>query len=172
MKERENSHWFNNVSSPLINESRDDIMLLALDSTIEWLENFYENEDPSYWRWGDIHKYYFRSLTYLDALSKGPYDGDGEGYTVHPSPVNIRNGVGYSGGGAAHRIIMDFSNLSNSRTVISGGQRGLSNSKHYADQLEQLFLQGKLHYTYSGYSIAAFPSNLIESTIYLKPTGG
>ncbi|MFX1489863.1 MAG: penicillin acylase family protein [Promethearchaeota archaeon] len=172
MKERENSHWFNNINTPLIIESRNDIILLALNSTIEWLENFYGTPDPSYWRWGDIHKYYFSSITYLDALSKGPYDGDGEGYTVNPSPVNIRNGVGYSGGGAAHRLIIDFSNLSNSRSVISGGQRGLSNSKHYADQLEQLFLQGKLHYTYSGYSTATFPSNLIESTIYLKPVGG
>ncbi|MFX0000339.1 MAG: penicillin acylase family protein [Candidatus Hodarchaeota archaeon] len=172
MKEKENSHWFNNINTPLINESRDDIILLALNSTIEWLENFYGTADPSNWRWGDIHKYYFTSITYLDALSKGPYDGDGEGYTVHPSGANIRDGVGYSGGGAAHRIIIDFSNLSNSRTVIAGGQRGLSNSKHYADQLEQLFLQGKLHYTYSGYTTSTFPSKIIESIIYLNPMGG
>ena len=95
----------------------------------------------------------------------------GEAVTVNPSPVNIRNGVGYSGGGAAHRLIVDFSNISNSRTCISGGQSGLSTSKHYADQLEQLFLQGKHHYTYIQHTPATFPSNIIESIIILKPPG-
>ncbi len=171
MKEQENSHWFDNITTISVIETRDDIMLEALESTIEWLEGFYKTEDPSKWRWGDIHKYMFRHITGLTALSKGPYDGDGEGYTVNPSPANIRNGVGYSGGGAAHRLLIDFSNLSNSRTVISGGQRGLTNSKHYADQLEQLFLQGKHHYTYIQYSATMFPSKIIESIIYLKPAG-
>jgi len=169
MKEQENSHWFDNISTPIIQETRDDIMLKALNSTIKWLENFYGTDDSSTWLWGDLHKLYFSSITGLAALSKGPYEGGGEAVTVNPSPVNIKNGVGYSGGGAAHRLVIDFSNISNSRTCISGGQSGLSNSKHYADQLEQLFLQGKHHYTYIQHTTATFPSNVIESIIYLKP---
>lgn len=172
MKEQENSHWFDDISTSLVKETRDDIMLKAFNSTVEWLEDFYGTSDPSSWRWGDLHKLYFSSITGLDALSKGPYEGGGEAVTVNPSPVNIENGVGYSGGGAAHRLIVDFSNISNSRTCISGGQSGLSNSKHYADQLEQLFLQGKQHYTYILHTTLTFPSNVIESIIYLNPLGG
>jgi len=44
-------------------------------------------------------------------------------------------------------------------------------TQHYADQLEQLFLQGKHHYTYIQYSATTFPSKIIESIIYLKPAG-
>ena len=171
MKEEENSHWFDNITTTSETETRDDIILKAFNSTIHWLEDFYGKSDPSKWRWGDIHKYYVRSITGLAALSKGPYEGDGEGYTVNPSGANIRDGVGYSGGGAAHRLIVDFSDFSNSRSVISSGQRGISNSKHYADQLEKLFLQGKYHYTYVQYTPVTFPSNIIESIIYLNPLG-
>jgi len=84
----------------------------------------------------------------LDPLSKGPYKADGEGFCVNPSGVNIRMGPGSAIHGASERLIVDFSNLNNSLSCIPSGQRGLSNSKHYADQLEQLFLQGKYHYQY------------------------
>jgi len=171
MKEQENSHWFDNIATTSEIETRDDIILKALNSTIEWLEDFYGTSDPLKWRWGDIHKRYIRSLTGMAALSKGPYDFGGEGYTVDPSGANIRNGVGLSGGGAAHRLIVDFSDFSNSRTVISSGQSGKSHSKHYSDQLEKLFLQGKYHYTYVQYTATTFPSNNIESIIKLNPPG-
>jgi len=172
MKENETSHWFDDINTGGT-ENRDDIILIALNATIEWLEDFYDDPDPHNWKWGDIHKLYFRSLTGLPSLNLGPYEGGGEGYTVNPSGISMNEKeVGYSYGGAAHRLIIDFSNLSNSRTCIAGGQRGLSNSKHYSDQLTELFLQGKHHLTYSGYSVNNFPDSLTESIIYFKPDGG
>ncbi|GAG34989.1 unnamed protein product, partial [marine sediment metagenome] len=129
MKENESSHWFNDIFTPE-NETRDDIMMQALNATIDWLEVFYNSENPTTWRWGDLHQLYFTSLTQLDFLSKGPYEADGEGYTINPSGVNIDEGVGYARGGASERLIIDFSNLNNSISVIPSGQRGLSNSEH------------------------------------------
>jgi penicillin amidase len=171
MKENESSHWFNNISTPE-NESRDDIMIQALNATIDWLEGFYNSNDPTTWRWGDLHQLYFTSLTQLDFLSKGPYEADGEGYTINPSGVNIDNGLGYARSGASERLIIDFSDLNNSLSVIPSGQRGLSNSKHYSDQLEQLFLQGKYHYQYFSNTLYNFPSSSIETKLYFFPTGG
>jgi len=66
-------------------------------------------------------------------------------------------------------MILDFSNLNNSISVIPSGERGLSNSKHYSDQLEELFLQGKYHVQYFGYNSYNFPINSIESTIHFIP---
>jgi len=171
MKEDEASHWFNDVTTPM-NETRNEIMMIALNATIDWLENFYGSNDPSTWRWGDLHQLYFTSLTQLDPLSKGPYESDGEGYTINPAGVNIDNGVGIARGGASERLIIDFSNLNNSLSVIPSGQRGLSNSKHYSDQLEQLFLQGKYHYQYFTNTLYNFPTSSIESQLFFFPIGG
>lgn len=171
MKENPGSHWFDNISTPGT-ETRNETMLVALDSAIAWLEDFYGSDDISTWRWGDLHQLYFTSLTYLDALSKGPFEADGEGYTITPSRVNIRSGTGYAMGGSSERLIVDFSNFNNSLTVIPSGQRGLSNSKHYSDQLEQLFLLGKYHFQYFTNTLSNFPTSVIESNLYLYPAGG
>jgi penicillin amidase len=171
MKEVEDSHWFDNISTFGV-ETRNETMLLALNATIDWLTEFYNSNDASTWKWGDIHKLYFAHLTELDSLSKGPYSGDGEGFTINPSRVNIKNGVGYAQGGASERMILDFSNLNRSLSVIPSGQRGFSNSKHYSDQLEQLFLQGKYHFQYYTNTPLNFPFNSFESVLYLYPKGG
>ena len=172
MKEKETSHWFDNVNTLSQIETRNEIMLLALNDTINWLEDFYGSSNPSTWKWGEIHKYYFPHITDLNAFSKGPYPGEGEEYTLNPSWVNIDFGVGFAQGGASGRMILDFSNLNNSVSVIASGERGFPNSKHYSDQLEQLFLQGKYHIHYFGYTANNFPKSAIESTINFIPNGG
>ncbi|MHA1193757.1 MAG: penicillin acylase family protein [Promethearchaeota archaeon] len=174
MKEDQSSHWFNDVSTPSINETRNQIMMIALNATINWLELYYNSEDPSTWRWGDLHQIYFTSFTQLDPLSRGPYEADGEGYTINPSYANLNNlnNIGRGRGGSSERMILDFSNLNNSLSVIPSGQRGLSNSIHYSDQLEQLFLQGKYHYQYYTNTLNNFPTCSIESQIFFFPIGG
>ena len=171
MKENKTSHWFDNVSTPLIIESRNYTMLLALNATIDWLEAYYDSNDPSTWRWGDLHQLYFSHLTQLEPFNRGPYEADGEGYTINPSGVNIDSGTGYARGGPSERLIIDFSNLNNSLTVIPSGQRGNPASKHYSDQLVKLFLKGKYHYQYFSNSYLNFPTSSIESQIYFFPGG-
>jgi penicillin amidase len=171
MKEVEDSHWFDNISTPAV-ETRNETMLLALNTAIDWLSEFYNTNVPSTWKWGDIHKLYFAHLTGLDPLSKGPYPGNGEGFTINPSSANIKNGVGYARGGASERMIIDFSNLNRSLSVIPSGQRGFSNSKHYSDQLEQLYLQGKYHFQYYTNTQSNFPDTSFESALYLYSKGG
>jgi penicillin amidase len=171
MKEDELSHWFDDINTGPV-ESRNETMLKALDDTIIWLEDFYDSSDPSTWKWGDIHQVYFEHLTFLEPLSVGPYPYDGEGRTVMPSNVNIRSGVGIASGGASERLIIDFSNINNTISVIPSGERGYPNSKHYSDQLKQLYLQNKYHTQYFGYTSHDFPQNSIESTIYFIPYGG
>ncbi|MFX1390228.1 MAG: penicillin acylase family protein [Promethearchaeota archaeon] len=171
MKEDELSHWFDDINTAPV-ETRNETMLKALDDTIIWLEDFYDSSDPSTWKWGDIHQVYFEHLTFLEPLSVGPFPYDGEGRTVMPSNVNIRSGVGIARGGASERLIIDFSNINNTISVIPSGERGYPNSKHYSDQLIQLYMQNKYHTQYFGFSNVDFPQNSIESTIYFIPYGG
>jgi penicillin amidase len=173
MKEVENSTWFDDISTPEV-ETRNQTMLIALNATIDWLTELYDSSTPSAWEWGEVHKLTFPHITGLASLSKGPYQGDGEGYTINPSGISLNdmNNIRYARGGASERMILDFSNLNQSLSVIPSGQRGLSNSKHYSDQLEQLFLQGKYHFQYYTNTPLNFPTNSFESAIYLYPKGG
>lgn len=171
MKEEPNSHWFDDIDTATTTEDRDDIILKALDDTIDFCTEQYGSSTPSSWLWGDMHKVYFPSLIGLDALSKGPYRASGEGYTVNPSRVNIDNGPGEATGGASERIIVDFNDLNNSRSCIPSGQRAISSSEHYADQLEYLFLQGKYHAHWYTNTWKYFPEKAVESRINFTSGG-
>ncbi|MFW9924443.1 MAG: penicillin acylase family protein [Candidatus Thorarchaeota archaeon] len=170
-----NSLWFDNINTEQI-ETRDDIMLLAFEKTVAALMEYYNSDDVETWIWGDLHQVIFPHLTGITAFGKGPYPIGGSGYTVNP--VSIRNiwkgeGIVQSIGshGASERMIIDFSNLNNSLSIIPSGQRGISNSKHYTDQLE-LYLEGKYHPQYfAANSNEKFLEIWIETVIYFKVGG-
>jgi len=170
MREAPNSAWFDDITTAKI-ENRDDIIIKAFDKTINFLEDFYETDKVSAWRWGELHKAYFPHLMGIEALSKGPYEADGEGYTVNPSWVDISEGEGRATGGASERMIIDLSSMKKGLSVIPSGQRGISNSKHYSDQLEDLFLKGKYHKQYFYDDPEDFPEEYIESQIHFIPAG-
>jgi len=171
LMKNETSEWFDDISTGKV-EDRDDIVIKALEDAIDFLEDYYDSDDVYTWRWGDIHKLIFEHISgsSFSTLGKGPFEGDGEGYTVNPSWVDISEGEGRAYGGASERLIVDFSDIKNSLSVIPSGQRGLSNSKHYSDQLEELFLQGKYHRQYFYEDRDDFPKDHIESTIVFTPT--
>lgn len=150
-KENETSKWFDNISTSL-KETRDDIILQSFNTALDALERYFETEDISEWKWGKIHQLLFWHISGLLPFDAGPFPGDGTGVTINPSRTqNFDNGnvIRQSAmGGASERMIIDFANFSNSLSVIPSGQRGISTSKHYTDQLEQLFLNGAYHYTH------------------------
>ncbi|MFX1596759.1 MAG: penicillin acylase family protein [Promethearchaeota archaeon] len=158
------SKWFDDIDTGKV-ENRTHIILRALNSTIDFLVNFYETNDVIAWKWGKMHQVVFpHLLPGFDSFNRGPYEADGERNTVNPSGVSLSSGVGYARSGASERFIVDFSDLTNSWSVIPSGQRAISNSKHYSDQLEDLFLQGKYHRNYF-YGKEDFPESHIESQI-------
>ena len=74
--------------------------------------------------------------------------------------------------GASERMILDFGNLNNSISVIPSGQRGISNSIHYIDQL-LMYLKGEYHPQYfAADSRGLFEGSWIESILILKAEGG
>ncbi|MHA1146913.1 MAG: penicillin acylase family protein [Promethearchaeota archaeon] len=170
MREKPDSKWFDDIDTTIV-EDRDDIIIKAVEKTLKFLEEFYGTDEVSSWRWGDLHKLAFPHILGLDPFGKGPYEGNGEKYTINPSPVNIETGVGVATHGASERMIVDLSDISNSYSCIPSGQRGHSNSKHYSDQLEDLFLQGKYHKQYFYEEAEEFPKRHVESYILFIPSG-
>ena len=169
------SEWFDNITTPEI-EKMDDIMLLSFDLTIEALARYYQSDNVNAWIWGNLHLAYFPHLTGFSSLSYGPIPVDGTGITVMPFNLRslwqdgkIHQSIGSSG--ASERLIVDFSNLNNSLSIIPSGQRGISNSKHYTDQL-LMYLAGEYHTQYFGSdTITKFKSEWIESVIYFISGG-
>ncbi len=168
-REEPNSIWFNDVNTEARVETRDDIIVEAFEEAVDDLKEFFGTDIVSSWRWGAIHKLYFQHILGLETFSRGPYDGSGDSNTINPSWADTREGVGIAQGGASERMIVDFSDLDNSISCIPSGQRGHSNSKHYSDQLTELFLQGKYHKQIFDEDKDDFPMEDVESYISLIP---
>ncbi|MHA1341716.1 MAG: penicillin acylase family protein [Promethearchaeota archaeon] len=174
-RENETAEWFNNISTPAV-ESRNETILAALNTALNALTNYFGTANPSQWRWELIHFVEFPHITGLSSLGFGPYPVNGSGRTINPKAVKLwKNGEikpGISKWGASERLIVDFSDLNKTLSVIPSGERGISTSKHYSDQLE-LYLQGKYHPQYFGATTPQlFQQQWIESQILFKSARG
>jgi len=160
------SSWFDNVSTESIDENCSDIIRETIKEAISWLSTntSFAGTGPDAWLYGQAHHVYWHHLTYLSALSAGPYEASGSGITVNPSSAGL---FGNAMGGPSERMIIDFSHagssyFNTSRIVIPGGSNGDPVSPHYTDEL-QLFLNGQYHPLYYYPSFATFPIESAES---------
>jgi penicillin amidase len=145
------SLWFNDTSTGTT-ETRDDIIVRALSDAVIALEDEV-GPNISQWTWDQFH---FIVYTHQvgDALGHGPLPADGSGVTVNPSRVNMwERENGASQGGPSERLIVDFNDPEHAYSVIPGGQSGNPLSRHYSDQLFQLFLVGGYHLDYLYFDI-------------------
>lgn len=142
-----NAIWFDDVTTTGVTETRDDIILAALDGAISRLI-LDEGADMSQWTWGRFHfVVYTHSVS--SALGHGPYPADGDAVTLNPSRVDMwKKEQGASRGGPSERLIVNFADPFHAQSVIPGGQSGNPFSSHYSDQLHQLFLDGLYHIDY------------------------
>jgi penicillin amidase len=175
-REDETSKWFDNVSTLTV-ETRDEIILQAFKTAVGALERYFKTEDISEWTWGKVHQLLFWHISGLLPFDAGPFPGDGTAVTLNPSGTdNFNNGNvrrQSAMGGASERMIIDFANFSNSLSVLPSGQRGISTSKHYTDQLDQLFLNGDYHYTHFDLDTPEkiMDGTIVESRILFKSGG-
>ncbi len=169
------SIWFDNITTPEV-ETRDEIIIKSFRIAVDALEEFFQTDDVTEWKWGEINQLKIPHITGLSSLGYGPIPVDGSDST--PNVIWMRSVwrdgkifVSEARGGASERLIIDFSNLNNTLSVIPSGQRAISFSKHYTDQLE-LFLNGEYHVQYfTSDSVEKFKEEWIESTIHFKPGG-
>lgn len=140
--------------------SYDELVLESLDEGIRDLEGVFGTTDQSRWKWGAVHPLTCRSLLGLfwpldRIFNVGPVPRDGEGDTVNAAPPSsdclaqllARGTMGGCSemdilpdreshaayGGPVLRVVLDFSDLDNSRAVLDVGQSGHRLSRHYKD---------------------------------------
>ncbi len=143
--------WWDEVNSPDRVERRDDVLIHAMQAAYSELVDLL-GDDPSAWRWGDLHTASFENQTLgqsgiapIEALfnrTAPPEVGGGsaivnaigwlasEGYAVHAVP--------------SMRMVIDLDDLSKSVSVHTTGQSGHIFSRHYFDQ-NDLWIEGRAH---------------------------
>jgi penicillin amidase len=142
-----NSHWFDDVTTTATTETRDDIILRSFQAAMTRLTEE-EGTEVSQWTWDKFH---FVVYTHMvgEALGHDPIPADGSGVTVNPSRVNMwQREEGAASGGASERLIVNLNEPLHALSVIPGGESGHPLSRHYSDQLFQLFLIGDYHIDY------------------------
>jgi len=139
--ENEDSHWFDDITTPEV-ETRDEILLQALEEAVEELtETLGRNMDE--WRWGDLHTATFENQSLgksgigpIEAIfNRGPFAVDGTIATV--------NNTGYSMSNPytvrvvpSYRQIVDLGDLTRSVSMHTTGQSGHPYHTHYDDMID------------------------------------
>jgi penicillin amidase len=134
------SAWWDDLSTPDVVETRDDIFLRAFTETVQIGEERYGKNLDKWPAWGDLHTATFRNQTLGQSgvgliesiFNRGPFPtGGGE---------SIVNATGWQFGVSfevdwlpSMRMIVDLGDLRNSVTVHTTGQSGHAYHPHYID---------------------------------------
>lgn len=127
-REHPNSIWFDDRRTPG-RESRDEIVLRSFETAVASLKRQF-GDDIGRWAWKGINVLRIPSLSRQEALARTEGPVPGTCFTVNPG-----SNIGYVGGGASWRMIVDFARPSAGVGVYPGGQSENPASRHYDDQM-------------------------------------
>ena len=146
MLREENQPWWDNKKT-LEKETRTIIINKALEISLEELSDQY-GRDASKWYWKESilseHPHPLGAKKPLDIIfnvKTDPLEANGEGVNKLAFTMNGEGKYKVSSGPAL-RILLDFSNVDASESILPTGQSGNIFSPHYDDQAA-LFVQGK-----------------------------
>jgi len=142
------SKWFDDITTPDKKESIDDILLLSLEHTLNFLKTAY-GEKVFNWRWGQIHKISFdhplgKKSPLKNLLNIGPFPIGGSETTVNNATFKINGQQFETVAGPSMRQIIDLSPQNNSLMITTTGQSTHPLSKHFKNQ-SSLWLNGEFH---------------------------
>lgn len=142
-----NGKWWDNVNTPDVVETREDIVMISFAQTWESLiEDF--GEDTSEWTWDKVHTLeHGHPFGQVASLRKyfnvGPFPVEGTREVINNLAFPY-DGTGFYkvNSGPSTRRIIDFSDVENSISILPTGQSGNPLSKHYDDQA-QMYVNGE-----------------------------
>ena len=134
--------WWDDVSTPKVIESRDDILRLAMTNARKEITSLMAR-DVDEWAWGRLHTATLRNQTLgtsgikpVEALfNRGPYAVGGGPAVVNAMAYDTRRGYTVTSA-PTMRMIVDLGNLDQSRWVNQSGVSGHAFHPNYADQTE------------------------------------
>jgi len=137
--QNEHSVWWNNILTKEVQESRTAIISKAYDQTItELLDQL--GKDVDRWEWGRVHFVEHvhpigRKKPFNMFFNAGPYPVPGGPEVINQIAMPLNGeGVYKSTYGPAMRIVLDFADIENSKSILPTGQSGNIMSRHYYDQ--------------------------------------
>lgn len=147
---QDSSSFFDDINTIEI-ERREDIVLKSMQDAIFFLSDSLGTE-PFEWRWEQLHTITFKPPLFSQAaedpsspsalklivenvLSKGPYSVKGHGMSINNGQYSWEKPFEMVLGPSVRRII-DFSDLSKTKSIIPTGQSGNPLSSHFGDQTE------------------------------------
>ncbi|MBV6492660.1 MAG: Acyl-homoserine lactone acylase QuiP [Turneriella sp.] len=143
---RDESPFFDDIRTEA-KESKADMLALSLADAYEFCEDAMGSPDK--WRWGKLHKIYWRSDITKDLplsnwyFNYGPVAYQGDSHTVNVAHYawgeNFETFVI-----PAMRLVVDFGKIEPVELIVHSGVSGHPSSKHYNDQIKY-FLEGKNH---------------------------
>ena len=134
--------WWDDVSTPDVTETRDDILLAAMTTARKEITSLLAR-DTDEWQWGRLHTVTLRNQTLgksgikpVEAMfNRGPYPVGGGPAVVNAMAYDNR--VGYTvTGGPTMRMLVDLGKLDQSLWVNQSGTSGHAYHRNYADQAE------------------------------------
>ncbi len=163
VREKPDSHWFDNVTTATT-ETRDDIIALSFAQAVQSLQEDY-GSDTANWRWGDHHHLYIEHLLGIDVLNRSGQPMEGGDMTINAQGAGER-----VDGGPSWRMIVQFGQPLQAVGAYPGGQSGNPLSPHY-DDLLPLWLSGDLpEMRYPG-AADELPQDALETSLTLTPGG-
>ena len=145
---KEDSNWFDDISTTGVKEGRDDIIRKSIKLAIDELRERF-SKDMTKWNWGELHHHLsghlvFKDIKYLqNFFNIGPFPIGGSKATVAPAAYDFTDPY-TAKHGASTREIIDFSDRTNDKRVITSGCSGQFHSKFYANQ-SKLWRKGEAH---------------------------
>ena len=133
--------WFDDVNTPAI-ETRDDIARQSLADAVDWLSERLGDE-PAKWEWGKLHSMTFvhqplgqSGIGILEKIfNSKTIAARGDSLTVDAASYSF-GGSYEMNHGASQRMIVDLSDLGNSRSIHTTGQSGQVFHKHREDFID------------------------------------
>jgi penicillin amidase len=121
------------------NPDRDAILLKTLEASLLEIRRRL-GADQTEWKWGNMHKVYFKHPLGIASLDLPAHARPGDGYTV-----NATGGPNYSQThGASYREVLDVGDWDRSVMTNTPGESGVPGDRHYGD-LIQGWADGNYH---------------------------
>jgi len=132
--------WWDDVATPAVRETRDDILLASLTGARKELTSLLAR-DTNQWQWGKLHRVTLRHQTLGTGgvgavermFNRGDYPVSGGPATVNALGFDTRTGYRVQTG-PAMRMVVDLGNPDASRWVNQSGVSGHAFDTHYEDQ--------------------------------------
>jgi penicillin amidase len=126
----ESTLWDDRSTAGIV-ETRDEILLTALDDALDFLAGIFASDNPAEWLWGKVHQVrfqHFLGTAGIDFLDLGNFPAPGGRFTVNPAGYSLNadsaGGFVFSGGPSKRFVaVLDPAGV-RSVSILPGGNNG------------------------------------------------